>query len=217
LAHWLIIRWVLQCNPQLAALITHTLGSDQWLLNSKLLANLLPMADNAEFRKAFRAIKQDNKRRLAEVLESELGISINLNSIFACQIKRLHEYKRQTLNIFAIIYRYLRIKQASPEERKKMQPWTFIFAGKAAPGYYIAKLVIRLIVNVGKVVNNDPDVGDLLRVAFIPDYSVSIAEVLIPAADLSVQISTAGTEASGTVCHLEVIGRYAQLSLTNIE
>jgi starch phosphorylase len=195
----LIVRWVLQCNPQLAALITHTLGSDQWLLNSKLLANLLPMADNAEFRKAFRAIKQDNKRRLADVLESELGISININSIFACQIKRLHEYKRQTLNIFSIIYRYLRIKKASPEERKEMQPWTYIFAGKAAPGYYIAKLVIRLIVNVGKIVNNDPDVGDLLRVAFIPDYSVSIAEVLIPAADLSVQISTAGTEASGTV------------------
>lgn len=194
-----ICRWVLQCNPQLAGLITHTLGSDQWLLNSKLLANLLPMADNTEFRKAFRAIKQDNKRRLADVLESELGISINLNSIFACQIKRLHEYKRQTLNVFSIIYRYLRIKQASPEERKKMQPWTYIFAGKAAPGYYIAKLVIRLIVNVGKIVNNDKDVGDLLRVAFIPDYSVSIAEVLIPAADLSVQISTAGTEASGTV------------------
>lgn len=157
------------------------------------------MADNAEFRKAFRAIKQDNKRRLADVLESELGIQININSIFACQIKRMHEYKRQTLNIFSIIYRYLRIKKATPEERKKMQPWTYIFAGKAAPGYYIAKLVIRLIVNVGKIVNNDPDVGDLLKVAFIPDYSVSIAEVLIPAADLSVQISTAGTEASGTV------------------
>jgi len=160
------------------------------------------MADNAEFRKAFRTIKQENKRRLADVLENELGISININSIFACQIKRLHEYKRQTLNIFSIIYRYLRIKKATPEERKKMQPWTYIFAGKAAPGYYIAKLVIRLIVNVGKVVNNDPDVGDLLRVAFIPDYSVSIAEVLIPAADLSVQISTAGTEASGTVSHI---------------
>lgn len=132
------------------------------------------------------------------MLEQELGVVINPNSIFACQIKRLHEYKRQTLNIFAIIHRYLTIKKASAEEKKKIVPWTYIFAGKAAPGYYIAKLVIRLIVNVSKVVNNDPDVGDLLKVCFIPDYSVSIAEVLVPAANVSVQISTAGTEASGT-------------------
>ena len=137
--------------------------------------------------------------QLADVLESELGIAVNVNSIFACQIKRLHEYKRQTITIFSMIHRYLKIKRATPEERKNMQPWTMIFAGKAAPGYYIAKLVIRLIVNVGKTVNNDPDVGDLLRICFIPDYSVSIAEVLVPAADLSVQVSTAGTEASGTV------------------
>ncbi|KAK1922468.1 carbohydrate phosphorylase-domain-containing protein [Papiliotrema laurentii] len=191
-------RWLLQCNPQLAALTTHTLGSDHWLIDAKQLAKLLPMAEDKKFREAFRYIKQDNKRRLADVLEQELGITINVNSIFAAQIKRMHEYKRQTLNIFAIIHRYLLIKKASPEEKKKIQPWTFIFAGKAAPGYYIAKLVIRLIVNVGKVINSDPDVGDLLRVAFIPDYSVSIAEVLIPAADISVQISTAGTEASGT-------------------
>ncbi|RXK39024.1 starch phosphorylase [Tremella mesenterica] len=191
-------RWLLQCNPELAALVTHTLGSEEWLLNAKLLTNLLPMGDNAEFRGAFKAIKQSNKGRLADVLESELGIDINVNSIFACQIKRLHEYKRQTITIFSMIYRYLKIKTATREEKKKMQPWTMIFAGKAAPGYYIAKLVIRLIVNVGKVVNNDPDVGDLLRICFIPDYSVSIAEVLVPAADVSVQVSTAGTEASGT-------------------
>ncbi|ORX39038.1 carbohydrate phosphorylase-domain-containing protein [Kockovaella imperatae] len=191
-------RWLLQCNPSLAALATHTLGSDHWLVESKQLSKLIPMADNPKFREAFRSIKQENKARLAEVLEKELGVSINVNSIFAAQIKRLHEYKRQTLNVFGIIARYLRIKKASPEERKKIQPWTFIFAGKAAPGYYIAKLVIRLINNVAKVVNNDPAVGDLLRVCFIPDYSVSIAEVLIPAADISVQISTAGTEASGT-------------------
>ena len=191
-------RWLLQCNPQLAALATHTLGSDHWIIDAKQLSKLLPMADNSNFRAAFRAIKQENKARLAEVLEKELGVSINVNSIFAAQIKRLHEYKRQTLNIFAIIHRYMLIKKASPVEKKKIQPWTFIFAGKAAPGYYIAKLVIRLINNVAKVVNNDPVVGDLLRVCFIPDYSVSIAEVLVPAADISVQISTAGTEASGT-------------------
>ena len=159
--------WLLQCNPQLAALVTHTLGSDHWLVESKLLAQLLPMAENAKFREAFKAIKQDNKRRvsgfiackvsltrgrkLADVLESELGITVNINSIFAAQIKRLHEvnladcvdvdlltwlsqYKRQTLNIFSIIHRYLTIKKASAAEKKKMQPWTYIFAGKAAPG-----------------------------------------------------------------------------------
>jgi len=191
-------RWLLQCNPQLAALITHTMGSDAWLTNSKLLSDLLPMANNEKFADAFREIKHENKIRLAEVLEAELGVTINPHSIFACQIKRLHEYKRQTLNIFSIIHRYLTIKNATPEERKKIVPWTHIFAGKAAPGYYIAKLVIRLIVNVGKIINNDPDVGDLLKVCFIPDYSVSIAEVLVPAANVSVQISTAGTEASGT-------------------
>jgi starch phosphorylase len=191
-------RWLLQCNPELSALITHTLGSENWITNASLLKNLLPMSDDKAFRRAFDIIKKNNKRRFADVLEAELGISVNVDSIFAVQIKRMHEYKRQTLNIFAIIHKYLEIKKATPAERKKMQPWTFIFAGKAAPGYYIAKLVIRLIVNVSKVVQNDPDVGDLLNVAFIPDYSVSIAEVLIPAADISVQISTAGTEASGT-------------------
>lgn len=145
-------RWVLQCNPELAELVTHTLGSDQWLTNAQLLRNLLPMAEDVNFRKAWDVIKKNNKRRLADVLEEELGILVNVDSIFACQIKRMHEYKRQTLNIFAIIHRYMQIKKATPEERKKMQPWTFIFAGKAAPGYYIAKLVIRLIVNVGKVI-----------------------------------------------------------------
>nr|XP_031862304.1 uncharacterized protein CI109_002269 [Kwoniella shandongensis]KAA5529376.1 hypothetical protein CI109_002269 [Kwoniella shandongensis] len=191
-------RWLLQCNPQFAALITHTLGNDHWLTHLKTLKTLLPMAENEEFRKAFVAIKMENKRRLADLIEAELGIQLNIESVFMTQIKRLHEYKRQTLNLFGVIYRYLRIKQASPEERKKITKHTAIFAGKAAPGYYIAKLVIRLINNVAKVVNNDPDVGDILKVVFIPDYSVSIAEVLVPASDVSVQISTAGTEASGT-------------------
>lgn len=191
-------RWLLQCNPSLAQLITDTLGSEHWLVNLKQIQQLLPMADNKEFRDVFRNIKIENKLRLAHVLQSDLGIDVDVDSMFTCQIKRLHEYKRQTLNIFGIIHRYLQIKKASPEERKKFVKHTAIFAGKAAPGYYIAKLVIRLIVNVAKVINEDPDVGNLLRVCFIPDYSVSIAEVLIPAADVSVQISTAGTEASGT-------------------
>ncbi|WVW79209.1 hypothetical protein I302_101175 [Kwoniella bestiolae CBS 10118] len=191
-------RWLLQCNPSLAALITHTLGNDHWLTHLKTLKQLLPMSENEEFRKAFTSIKMENKQRLADLVEAELGITLDIESIFMTQIKRLHEYKRQTLNLFAVIYRYLRIKKASPEERKKITKHTAIFAGKAAPGYYVAKLVIRLINNVARVVNNDPDVGHLLKVVFIPDYSVSIAEVLVPASDVSVQISTAGTEASGT-------------------
>ncbi|WVQ93324.1 hypothetical protein IAU59_000392 [Kwoniella sp. CBS 9459] len=191
-------RWLLQCNPQLAALITHTIGNDHWLTHLKSLKNLLPMSENEEFRKAFTSIKLENKQRLAELVEAELGTTLDIDSIFLTQIKRLHEYKRQTLNLFGVIYRYLRIKQASPEERKKIAKHTTIFAGKAAPGYYVAKLVIRLINNVARVVNNDPDVGNLLKVVFIPDYSVSIAEILVPASDVSVQISTAGTEASGT-------------------
>lgn len=108
--------------------------------------------------------------QLAEVLHTELGLEVDIESVFTCQIKRLHEYKRQTLNIFGCIHRYLQIKKATPAERKKIVKHTAIFAGKAAPGYYIAKLIIRLIVNVAKVVNNDPDVGNLLRVVFIPDY-----------------------------------------------
>ncbi|KAL7421344.1 Non-essential glycogen phosphorylase [Cryptotrichosporon argae] len=191
-------RWLLQCNPHLAALITNDLKSEDWLTNLKLIETLKQKAEDAQFRQRFRDIKQDNKRRLAEVLEAELGIDIALDSIVSCQIKRLHEYKRQTLNIFGVIRRYMDIKAAKPADRKKFVKHTTIFAGKAAPGYYIAKLVIRLIVNVAKVVNNDPEVDDLLKVVFVPDYSVSVAEVLIPAADVSVQISTAGTEASGT-------------------
>ncbi|WVO18296.1 hypothetical protein L204_106011 [Cryptococcus depauperatus] len=191
-------RWLLQCNPQLAELISHTLGNDHWLTHLKSLKSLLPMADNEQFRKAFTAIKMENKRRLADLVEAELGVALNIESVFLTQIKRFHEYKRQTLNLFGIIHRYLRIKKATLEERKKITKHTAIFAGKAAPGYYIAKLVIRLINNVAHVVNNDPDVGDVLKVVFIPDYSVSIAEILVPASDVSVQISTAGTEASGT-------------------
>ncbi|TYJ55309.1 hypothetical protein B9479_004032 [Cryptococcus floricola] len=191
-------RWLLQCNPSLAELCTHTLGSDDWLTNLKLLKQLLPMAENPDFRKAFVSIKKDNKRRLADLVEAELGIILDVDSVFLTQIKRLHEYKRQTLNIFGVIYRYLQIKAASPADRKKFTKHTHIFAAKAAPGYYVAKLVIRLINNVARVVNADPDVGNLLKVVFVPDYSVSIAEILVPASDVSVQISTAGTEASGT-------------------
>jgi len=126
------------------------------------------------------------------------GVSVNASALFDVQVKRIHEYKRQQLNIFGVIHRYLAIKVMSPEERKKLVPRVSIFGGKAAPGYWMAKTVIHLINQVGKVVNNDKDVGDLLKVIFLEDYNVSKAEIICPASDISEHISTAGTEASGT-------------------
>jgi len=143
-------------------------------------------------------VKQANKERLAHYVQVTLGLKVDTNALFDVQIKRIHEYKRQTLNILGVIHRYLTLKGMKPEERKKVTPRNVFFAGKAAPGYYIAKLTIRLIVNVARVVNADPDTQDYLRVFFLPDYSVTLAEILIPASDISQHISTAGTEASGT-------------------
>jgi len=149
-------------------------------------------------KKKWAQIKQANKERLANYVENTLGFKINTNAMFDVQIKRLHEYKRQTLNILGVIHRYLTLKKMTPEERKKVNPRVVFFAGKAAPGYYIAKLTIRLIVNAARVLNVDPDTKDYLSLYFLPDYSVSLAEVLIPSSDISQHISTAGTEASGT-------------------
>ncbi|KAJ7661723.1 glycosyltransferase family 35 protein [Mycena rosella] len=182
-------RWLDQCNPELSALISKTLKVDKaaWLKDLTMLEQLLPCAEDAAFRTEWAAIKQRNKERLAHHVEVTLGLKINTNAMFDVQIKRLHEYKRQTLNIWM-----------SAEEKKKVNPRVVFFAGKAAPAYYIAKLTIRLIVNVARVINADPDTKDLLSLYFLPDYSVSLAEVLIPASDISQHISTAGTEASGT-------------------
>ncbi|KIK71408.1 glycosyltransferase family 35 protein [Collybiopsis luxurians FD-317 M1] len=193
-------RWLDQCNPELSSLISKTLKLDKsvWLKDLDRLKGLLPFAEDAAFRKEWAAVKQRNKERLAHHVETTLGLTINTNAMFDVQIKRLHEYKRQTLNILGVIHRYLTLKQMSAEERKKINPRAVFFAGKAAPGYYIAKLTIRLIVNAARVINADPDTRDLLTVYFLPDYSVSLAEVLIPASDISQHISTAGTEASGT-------------------
>jgi starch phosphorylase len=143
-------------------------------------------------------VKQNNKQRLANYVESTLGVKVNANAMFDIHVKRLHEYKRQTLNIFGVIHRYLTLKAKTAEERKAVNPRVVFFAGKAAPGYYIAKLTIRLIVNAARVINNDPETKDYLQVFFLPDYSVSLAELLVPASDISQHISTAGTEASGT-------------------
>ncbi|KAL5520427.1 hypothetical protein ACEPAG_9651 [Sanghuangporus baumii] len=193
-------RWLDQCNPLLSDLITETLKikKEVWLKDLYKLEGLLKHVDDPEFQKRWAAVKQSNKERLARYVESTLGITVNTKAMFDVQIKRLHEYKRQTLNLLGVVHRYLALKAMTPEERKKINPRVVFFAGKAAPGYYIAKLTIRLIVNVARVINADPDTKEYLEMFFLPDYAVSVAEILIPASDLSQHISTAGTEASGT-------------------
>ncbi|KAG8838306.1 Non-essential glycogen phosphorylase [Serendipita sp. 407] len=191
-------RWLDQCNPALSSLITDTLGSRAWLKDLNLLRGLLKYDTDPSFQKKWAAAKANNKERLAKYIKDTLGITISTTAMYDIQVKRIHEYKRQSLNILGVIHRYLTIKAMTVEERKKVTPRVILFAGKAAPGYWMAKLIIRLIVNVAKVVNVDPDVKDILTVLFLPDYSVSLAELLIPASDISQHISTAGTEASGT-------------------
>ena len=180
-------RWLDQCNPELSALITKSLGVPKqvWLKDLFMLKKLLPLAEDAAFRQEWAAIKQRNKERLAQHVRTTLGLEINTHAMFDVQIKRLHEYKRQSLNILGVIHRYLTLKDMSAEERKKVNPRVVFFAGKAAPGYHVAKLTIRLIVNVARVINADPETKDYLEMFFLPDYSVSLAETLIPASDLS--------------------------------
>ncbi|KAJ4354252.1 Non-essential glycogen phosphorylase [Didymosphaeria variabile] len=174
------------------------LGGHDFLKDLTLLSKLEAFVDDKEFRKEFREIKYANKVRLAKHIKEHNGVTVNPAALFDVQVKRIHEYKRQQLNIFGVIHRYLQIKSLSAEDRKKLAPRVSIFGGKAAPGYWMAKTVIHLINKVGDVVNNDPDVGDLLKVIFLEDYNVSKAEIITPASDISEHISTAGTEASGT-------------------
>lgn len=187
-------RWLQGCNPELADLIIETIG-DGWLTDLNELKKLESFATKKIFQKRWQEIKRTNKMKLADYIWERNGIAVNLDSIFDCQVKRIHEYKRQLLNIFHVITMYNRIK-ANPNQ--DFVPRTVIFAGKAAPGYEMAKLIIKLIHAVAEVVNNDPDIGNKLNVVFLADFSVSLAEKIIPAADLSEQISTAGMEASGT-------------------
>jgi len=192
-------RWLRQANPKLSKLIASKLGGDHYLSNLNELKGLEKYAEDPEFQKQWFDIKLENKKRLSALIKQLTGTEIkNPNVLFDIQVKRIHEYKRQQLNILGVIHRYLRIKSASPEEKAKILSKVVIFGGKSAPGYYTAKLIIKLINAVGEVINNDPDVGDLLKVVFIPDYNVSKAEQIVPASDLSEHISTAGTEASGT-------------------
>jgi starch phosphorylase len=187
-------RWLNQANQMLSELISSRIGHG-WKKDLDQLKRLIPLADDATFRKEFAAVKRANKERLARLLKQRLGFEANPDSLFDMQIKRIHEYKRQLLNLLHIITLYNRIRHNPTADHL---PRTVIFGGKAAPGYAMAKLVIKLINDVADIVNNDPHVAGYLKVVFVPNYDVSTAEELIPAADLSEQISTAGTEASGT-------------------
>ncbi len=187
-------RWLRESNPGLAALLTARLGH-AWENDLEELERLRPAAADPEFRKLFRDIKRANKLRLAATIHERIGLEVSVDSLFDVQVKRIHEYKRQLLNLLYVISRYNRIR-ANPAAA--VVPRTVIFAGKAAPGYAMAKSVIRLINNVARVVNADPVIAGRLKVVFVPDYDVSLAQTIMPAADLSEQISTAGLEASGT-------------------
>ena len=191
-------RWLHQANPRLSELIASKLGDDEYLKDLTQLNKLEAFVDDKQFRKEFQEIKYANKVRLAKYIKDTMNVSVNPSSLFDIQVKRMHEYKRQQLNIFGVIHRYLELKAMKPEERKKVTPRVSIFGGKAAPGYWMAKTIIHLINQVGKVVNADKDIGDLLKVIFLEDYNVSKAEIITPASDISEHISTAGTEASGT-------------------
>lgn len=187
-------RWLHQANPRLSELIAGKCGGHEFLKDLTQINKLeLYLADKA-LRKEWQEIKYANKVRLAKLIKDTRGITVNPSALFDIQVKRIHEYKRQQLNIFGIIHRYLTLKAMTPGERKKQQPRVSIIGGKAAPGYWMAKQIIHLINNVGAVINKDEDIGDLLKVVFIEDYNVSKAEIIVPASDISEHISTAGTE-----------------------
>lgn len=187
-------RWLLLCNPGLSDLISDKIGED-WIVHLEELAKLKPLAKDPNFQRAVVKVKQENKLKLTQLLEKDYGVKVNPASIFDVQVKRIHEYKRQLLNCLHIITLYNRIKK---NPAAKFVPRTIMVGGKAAPGYHTAKKIIKLINAVGNVVNNDPIVGDKLKVIYLENYRVTLAEKVIPASDLSEQISTAGTEASGT-------------------
>ncbi len=187
-------RWLQQANPELSALLDRRIGQ-QWRTDLDQLSALIPLANDATLGQELLAAKRKNKLKLAEHIRRELGISVNPDSLFDVQIKRIHEYKRQLLNVLHVVARYQAIL-ANP--KADWTPRTVIFAGKAASAYHNAKLIIQLMHDVGRAINSDPRIGDKLKLVFLPNYSVTLAELIIPAADLSEQISTAGTEASGT-------------------
>jgi starch phosphorylase len=187
-------RWLVACNPRLSDLITRTIGSG-WERNLDILRKLEPHANDVEFREEFMAVKHANKVKLAKRIFDECAVTVDPSAMFDVQIKRLHEYKRQHLNLLHILWLYRRLLK---DPNLDIPPRVFIFAAKAAPGYDTAKLIIKAINAVGATINDDTRIKDKLKVAFMPNYRVSLAQRIVPAADLSEQISTAGKEASGT-------------------
>jgi starch phosphorylase len=187
-------RWMLLSNPRLSALITEKIG-DRWITDLNQLRQLENLAEDPKFIARWRQVKLDNKREQATYTLEQTGFEVNPESLFDVQVKRIHEYKRQHLNVLYIITLYNRIKQNPDID---IVPRTFVFGGKAAPGYFMAKLIIKLITSVAEMVNNDPDVRGRLKVVFIPNFNVKLGHRVYPVADLSEQISTAGLEASGT-------------------
>eukprot|EP01126_Amoeba_proteus_P054070 TRINITY_DN6621_c0_g1_i7.p1 TRINITY_DN6621_c0_g1~~TRINITY_DN6621_c0_g1_i7.p1 ORF type:complete len:873 (-),score=170.97 TRINITY_DN6621_c0_g1_i7:122-2740(-) len=194
-------RWLRQSNRYLSALYTEYLGSENWVTNLELIKGLRGYVTDPQFRKKFMNAKYEAKMKLRHYILKMSGgkIDVNLFALFDVHVKRIHEYKRQLLNVFSIIYRYMVIKKLSPSDRRAyVVPRVFIFAGKAAPAYVAAKTIIRLICLVAEKVNEDDDVKPYMQVVFMPNYNVSMAQVIIPASDISQHISKAGTEASGT-------------------
>jgi glycogen phosphorylase len=187
-------RWILKANPELAALLTRTVG-EGWITDLERVRAIESHAGDPSFQQEFMAIKHRNKEKLAREVFHTTAVAIDPQSMFDVQVKRIHEYKRQLLNVMRVIHEYLNMVEDGVEPPV---PRTYIFAGKAAPGYWAAKQIIKLINNVAQIVNADPRVKDRIKVAFVPNYRVSLAEIIMPAADLSEQISTAGMEASGT-------------------
>jgi starch phosphorylase len=187
-------RWLLQANPGLARCLTDAVGPG-WVTDAGQLRRLEPFAADRTFRDIFRRVKHENKARLAEIVRAENGISLDLDSIFDVQVKRIHEYKRQLLAILRVASEYLRLKE---DRSYDPFPRSYLFGGKAAPGYAMAKWIIKLASSVAEVVNRDVDVRGRITVAFLKNYRVSLAERIFPASDVSEQISTAGKEASGT-------------------
>ena len=187
-------RWLAVSNPEQSKLMTSKIG-DSWICNLEQLKKLEAYAEDSAFRAQWRKVQYDVKARLAQYILEDTGIAVDPSSMFDTQVKRIHEYKRQHLNVLYILTLYLRLKRNPSLE---MTPRTFLFGGKAAAGYAMAKLIIKLINSVGEVINHDPEVKHRIKVLFLPDYNVTFGQKVYPAADLSEQISTAGKEASGT-------------------
>lgn len=191
-------RWVQQANPSLAAIISRWIETDEWIVNFDLVRGLEQYVNNADLQREITESKLENKKRLAAIIKKNFDVDVNTAALFDIQIKRIHEYKRQLLNILGIIARYNTLKSMTPEQRSQAVPKVCVIGGKAAASYTQAKHIIRLINGVSNVINNDADIGDTLKLFFLPNYNVTLAEVIIPANDISQHISTAGMEASGT-------------------